>query len=776
MSTKESVHSDPTEPKLAENQIQLILASIDRLPTLPAVAMRLMSIGSEEDIHLDEVIQLIESDPALSVTILKMCRTADKGLGDKITTVRRAVIMLGLEAVQVAALSVHVYQQLESRSDDAEDLTFDRPGFWIHSLAVACCCESIARNHPEMGVSPDQAYLAGLLHDLGKLSLDLILPKAYDRVLTMSKSRQCAVCLVERTMLGFDHHTAGKRLAEHWKLADPIRDAIWLHSQPIASIPEASNRPLVSIVTLATSWARDLHLGWAGDYGQPLDLYEIASQLGVDYDFFKNNSSAIIEGVSVRGEILGLGEHTQHDLLIESLTAANRRLAQLNVDQRKQLNAAASSDMLLEAVNIFHQHSSTDDSTNEVFCSIVRSVSSLVGSERAAIIYQHGSDDYWYTMMIDQGKIVQDPKRVEAPNSDEESVRPGMLADTNAAQSMELASLDWLRELFVSVKEIGAPMLIGSKDITSEEGVQITSSQPSYLLIMPRTGSGIERVVTTSKFEFVRDLWTRSLKQSLIASKSKRVGEELAAANHAMTALRHELTTKEALVQLGRMAAGAAHEMNNPLSIIRGRSQQLFERVGTTRERESARAIAAATDQLTDLITSLHMIADPPKPSFSLTDPVLMVRQAIEIARDRCHFQNIKARVQLSVDAPVEPVMMDIDMMAKAIAEPIINAVQASPNTIVTVCIESSLRNDRIKVRISDCGSGFTSQSIKNGFDPFFSELDAGRRSGLGLARARGLIELHKGEIFLGNNTGGKPGAEVLIMLEKNPLDQQAAA
>ena len=98
--------------QIGEKKMKLILESIDRMPTLPVVAMKLMAISSAEDIDLDEVIRLIESDPAMSSTILAMCRTADKGLGDKITTVRRAVIMLGLEAVQVAALSVHVYQQL----------------------------------------------------------------------------------------------------------------------------------------------------------------------------------------------------------------------------------------------------------------------------------------------------------------------------------------------------------------------------------------------------------------------------------------------------------------------------------------------------------------------------------------------------------------------------------------------------------------------------------------------------------------------------------------
>lgn len=764
-----------TQPEPNEKQIELILASIDRFPTLPVVATRLLSISSAEDMNLDEVITLIESDPAMSATILSMCRSSDRGLGDKITNVRRAVIMLGLEAVQVAALSVHVYQQLESRVGNEHESLFDRPGFWVHSLAVACSCESIAKHHPKLGVTPEQAYLAGLLHDLGKLALDLILPKAYQRVLSMSQTRRCAVCLVERTMLGLDHHTAGKRLAEHWRLPESIRDAIWLHSQSIASLPEDASRQVVSVVTLGESWARDMHLGWAGDYGEPLDLHDLASELNVDPDFFKNHAAGVIEGVSVRGEVLGLGEHAEQDLLVESLTAANSRLALINSKLRKEFVQVEQTKRILEASAVFHAHTKPGDSYQQVYCAIIESASKLVGSARAAVIFQHAPSLPWQSMLIDHAQIVQRPRRVEAPKSEDEIVRPGMLADASAARSMELASLDWLRDLFASVKEIGAPMLIGSKSDGADQS-QSATDDPSFLIIMPRTGSGIERVVATPEFAIIRTLWQRTLFQAILGEKAKRVGEELATANHSMTALRHELTTKESLVQLGKMAAGAAHEMNTPLAIIRGRSQQLFERVGTERERESARAIAAATDQLSDLITSLHMIADPPKPNLQMTDPILMLRQAIEIARDRCHYQKIKARIQLGIEAPVEPFMMDIDLMAQAIAEPIINAVQASPDAIISVCIEPEGRDGRLKVRIIDRGSGFTSRSIKHAFDPFFSELPAGRRSGLGLARSRGLIELHKGEIVLGNNPGQTPGAEVVIYLNTELTKSSKAA
>lgn len=756
MSERAHNHSAPDERKL-----ETILSGIDRLPTLPSVATRLMSVSSAADIDLDEIIRLIESDPAMSTTILRLCRTAEKGLGDRITTVRRAVIMLGLETVQVASLSVHVYQQLAGEDQES---TFDRSGFWIHSLCVACAAERIARSYPSLGVSPDEAYIAGLLHDLGKVALDLVLPKAYGRVLEMAQSKRCALCLVERAMLGIDHHTAGKRLAEHWGLPDQIRDAMWLHAQPLDSIPHSESRPLVSIVTLAESWSRDLHLGWCGDYGEPIDCIDFGSQLGVNPGFFKEHAPGILEQVSVRAEALGLGEHARQDLLVESLTGANRRLAQLNSELRVKTRQSLGTLRVLDAVDAFLESLPHDAPTEKVLGAMVRSASVLVGSQRGAVIYQKDAKSPWQRMLVDGGEIVQRPARVQAPNAGEMQSRPALLSESGFVAGLDLSELTWLRELFASVREAGMPMLIGS-------GSDAGDQRPSYLIVMPMTGSGSEKIVATPEFERVRRLWTRTLMQSIEAEQAKRMGEELASANHAMAALRHEITSKESLVQLGKLSAGAAHEMNNPLSIILGRSQQLFERVGTQKERDIARTIADAAQQLADLISALHQIADPPKPCMHPGDPVLLVREAIEMARQRCYTAGVRARIQFNAKGFFDPVNMDIPLLAQAIAEPIINAVQAQPGEVVLVSIEPDPHFGRLTVRISDQGRGFSENTLRHAFDPFFSELPAGRRTGLGLTRARGLVELHRGEIELENRSGGK-GACVLIHL---PTAQTAA-
>ena len=449
-------------------------------------------------------------------------------------------------------------------------------------------------------------------------------------------------------------------------------------------------------------------------------------------------------------------EIDQQDLLIESLTGVNRRHAELNADLRTNAARSASNLRVLDAVDAFLDPLASDATIDQVFEGMVRSISAVVGTKRAAVIYQESADTPWKFMMVDEGKMEQSPKSVDAPHAVDMKIRPAHLAESGIVAAVDLSHLDWLRELFASVREAGTPLLLGADS-------KVQDDDPSYLIVMPQTGSNNDRIISTPEFQRVRTLWSRTLVQAIAMQQAKRVGEELASANHAMAALRNEITSKESLVQLGRLAAGAAHEMNNPLSVILGRSQQLFERVGTEREREIAQTISDSAQQLSDLISALGMIADPPKPHMQHGDPVLLVREAIEIARQRCYKQGARARVQFKADGGFyDPVNMDVTLLAQAIAEPIINAIQAQPGEVVRVSIEPDPDFDRLSIRISDQGRGFSEEPIKHAFAPFFSELPAGRRTGLGLPRARGLIELHRGEIELGNRPNKKGGLVIV--------------
>lgn len=783
----ETVHQNPADQSPAATsgrQAEAILAGITRLPTLPAVATRLLAMGAAEDVRLDEVIELIEADPALSARMLSLCRSADAGLGDRITTVRRAVIMLGLEAVRSAVLSVLVFDHLKcDQADEDSPSLFDIEGFWTRAIAVACVSEHIASQTRSLNVSPDSAYLAGLVHSLGKLALYKVLPKSWEKALQMAAMQHLPLSTAERATIGIDHHTAGKRLSEHWGLPDSIRDVIWLHGQPPNALPEHSDRNLISIVTLASAWCEQQHLGWSGETHAGVDLLQVAHSLGFDPTDLDTVSSTIIDRVSQRAKILGVGEFSTPELLFDSLTRANSKLATINQELRSKQQIADRSHGLLNAVDIFYESIEDTTSTQQVVAAMVQSGASITGIERGVVIIQDSPGAQWTKYSVADGKVVHNTNgepstRVESPKlSDNGEIRPAHIAGLSGDQVLDLATLDWFREMIASAREAGSPSLIGVGTASnSDHGHHDTHDSVSCLVLLVKTSASSAPELNTKGFRVISRAWERALTDAVRAKSADMLAEELANTNRELTSMQRERSQNESLLRLGQMAAGAAHEMNNPLSVINGRSQQLFERLGTQRDRESARAIAQAADSLSNMITSMHLLSEPPEPVLAQADPILIVRQAIELAKGQCNRAEIRARVKLQIDGTLDPINVDRELMAKAISEPITNAILSNPSGLVMVSIEPAGVDGRLLIRIVDTGQGLSQRALNHAFDPFFSELKAGRRPGLGLARARSIIELHGGAISIGNTTGKIPGAHIQIVLKVNKKNRRFVA
>lgn len=763
-------------------QAEAILAGVTRLPTLPAVAARLLSIGADEDVRLDEVIELIEADPALSARMLSLCRSADAGLGDRITTVRRAVIMLGLEAVRAAVLSVLVFDRLRvddapvgAEDEDGFESLVDVEGFWTRAIAVACVSERIAKQNKYPEITPDAAYLAGLVHGLGKLALYKVLPKSWEKALKMADHQGITLSSAERSTIGIDHHTAGKRLAEHWGLPETIRDVVWLHGQLQMMLPEHCHRELVSVVTLACAWCERRHIGWSGEARTSVELEEIVSEMNFDLQVLEEASAEIIERVSERAKILGVGEFSAPDLLLGSLTRANTKLAAINEELRAKQLIADRSHGILAAVDVFYDAIGAAVDPEIVVGAMIRSGAKLTGIDRGYVVLQETPGGSWMKYTVADGVVVDEPGgghgvRVVGPGmTDAGEIRPGDVAGLSGDQVLDLATLDWFREMIQSVREVGTASLIGvgadEESVDENDGV-------SCLVVLVKASSESAPELSAKGFRVVTRAWLRSLSDAVSSKMSARLAEELASANRELAAMQRERTQNESLLRLGQMAAGAAHEMNNPLSVINGRSQQLFERLGTQRDRESARAIAEAADSLSSMITSMHLLAEPPEPVLTTADPVLVVRQAIELAKGQCHRSGIRAKVKLHIEGTIEVISVDRDLMAKALSEPIVNAILSNPSGVVLVSIEPSGVDGRVMVRIVDSGTGLSQKALNHAFDPFFSELKAGRRPGLGLARARSVVELHGGTISIGNTSGKIPGAQVQVTLWTNGKSQ----
>jgi hypothetical protein len=116
-------------------------------------------------------------------------------------------------------------------------------------------------------IEPSEAFVCGLLHDIGKVALDAALPKSFGRVVEAVDLLRGNIADVERTVVGLDHMVVGKRLAERWQLPANARDCIWLHGQLPQALPATVRNPrLVNLITLSDVLVREQHLGYSGNY------------------------------------------------------------------------------------------------------------------------------------------------------------------------------------------------------------------------------------------------------------------------------------------------------------------------------------------------------------------------------------------------------------------------------------------------------------------------------------------------------------------------------
>ncbi|MEO0484077.1 MAG: HDOD domain-containing protein, partial [Planctomycetota bacterium] len=624
-------------PSLAERaderararQVELILEQIDHLPTLSPVATRLMSITASDDADINEVARLIESDPALTTRMLSLCRRADRPMMDKVETVRRAVVLLGLDAVQSAVLSISVYDVMEragSALDEAvgqsagsstselaglpmdagETGAFDRAGLWRHLIGTACAAEMIADAAKGLAVKSERAFVAGLLHDLGRLALELVLPKASERVLRLAERRQCDSASVETEILGLDHHTAGRRLAECWRLPESVQQVIWLHGQPWRSVPEVEHRALIGVVSLAKSLCRELHVGWCGDHGRGARSTDLARQLGVEERTLERIAGELHERTAARCADIGLEEEPTPQLLLRSIAQANRRLSILNRGLDERAHQSQQMARVLEEVCQFQSgRGSGPIGLTSTYGEIVRSARRLMGEGLYAVLDQAGPDADWTVQQFTPDGRVQRCESMRPPPGSE-AVGRSLAAMTDPSQ-MSVAAigmLPWLSDYLGDAADVRTvkivPLAAGADGSGGPSAALLHDRDPRETGLDPR---GLRALLAT---------WSSAVQDAARHEQALRLGDQLAVTNRSLAEAQASLTEAESMARLGEMTAGAAHEMNNPLTVIRGRSQLLTTRLTDPGDRAASAAIAEAAADLSELITSLHLLSDSP--------------------------------------------------------------------------------------------------------------------------------------------------------------------
>ncbi len=233
---------------------------IDRMPSLSTTVTKVLEICNRPDTSPKDLNQVISLDPVLTGQVLKLINSAYYSLPNKITTLTRAIIMLGLNTVKNLALSTAILGTM--RKEGAfQSLPMDH--FWTHSICVGVTAKALAAEKGISTLMREEAFVAGLLHDLGKVVLTNCFTKEYSHALASTKKDQASLRAREIDIFGFDHGLTGKMIAEKWQLNETISDALCHHHDPEGT-PE-DTRELVSIVALANVYANIYDFGSAGD-------------------------------------------------------------------------------------------------------------------------------------------------------------------------------------------------------------------------------------------------------------------------------------------------------------------------------------------------------------------------------------------------------------------------------------------------------------------------------------------------------------------------------
>ena len=736
----------------ARENVELILSQLDQLPTLPAVAVRLLALTTSGTTSARDVVQVLESDASLTAAILRLVRRADLGVRGEVATVERAVTLLGFNAVRNLVLSIQLYDTL-GLSEENDRVAARRSELWKHSLAVACAAEMLAARADEPALR-GQAFVCGLLHDVGKIALDACLPKSYARVLELVERHGRCICDVERDLLGLDHTAAGRHLVSRWRLPAPIVECVWLHHQDADGLPSSVANPrIVQLIHAADNLVRRQRIGYSG-YHHVGDVEQAVTSLGVDVSVIDDLAGELPQRMEPLCEFVGLDDTTSRTLYTESLIKANRELGRLNAKLTENSRQLEVRSACFEALTSLTEKLADGDDVADVCVAAAESIVRLVQGERAITFVGETAGRLFHTGMT-------------------EGVGPGPLRSV-----VELGEPQ-VRELRAATVVEASSGGISTAPPSCEPIWQRCAGAraPSPLWLLPFTGT--DNLFGGVLFAVGEDMVGRfrsapdecralSTAMGLAVSMARarvqqdRANEELLDLNRRFRAAQQELVRARSVSMVAKMAGGAAHELNNPLAVISGRAQMALPQCESAELTGSLTTIIDHTKVAARIVTDLMHFAKPEPP-----DPI---EQRLETVLES-HCQRWRGgsslretQVTTSVADPEVTVYADAGQLRTILDAVMSNAVDACRPETARLQINSPSRvsDETVRIVIEDNGVGMTPDVLEHAFDPFFSSRPAGRGRGLGLSRAYRLAEINGGRLWLDST----PNVGTIVTIE----------
>jgi len=717
----------------ASYQTELFIGQVDRLWPMPSAVARFLSELNQLKLTPPSLAELVESDTALAFNTFSILHQEGLKLSEGGFSIRGALDELPLRLIRDNFLSIKLYPGFEagSRADFRKQLT-------VHSIGVACCCKAIAETiYPE--INSGLAYLAGLFHDIGKFALDQEMPKGFARIVEEARAQKAGMQRIEQKHLGTDHTILGKRLGQKLRFPDEITLAIWLHHTGTGAISESMpEAKIAEIVHLADCIVRQGEIGESGSY----DSAEFERPVSTSAAQLEQIRRGLGSEVGRRAKLLGLDLAEPQADYIESIQTTAAQLARDNTKLSSENYRMQVSSSYFDFITEFLLNIDSTTPAIEAAESFASGWQKFYQTGKVCLYLQAPSRPEVLEAVVVESPIESKTVLLKAP--EDSAAIPRVIS--NSFRVIEAAGqIDWLFEQLEADFELNQTKMLAL--FSGDKAVGALVFELRYPVDINKLQEQFEGPASIggTVLDMAR-AWQRQ--QSFAERIAGLVGEAVPAERQV------EVKTGDIFGALAEMAGGAAHELNNPLSLISGRAQLLADTETDSDKKRILGQIRQSARELSGIIDCLMEFAEPAEPRPAETDIRQILDEAVQLTVQKTNSEQLN--IETEIGEGLNDVFVDSGQIVSAISNIFSNCTEAyddgrGPIKVVAVADESG---KGLKVQIIDKGCGMDAETVEKAVQPFFSAKPAGRKRGMGLANAQRIIQINNGRLEITSEAG----------------------
>ena len=207
-----------------------LAAAVEKMPAFPKSVQRIIELSRDINCSPKEMVMVVEQDPVMTMKLLRVINSASYGFSKQVTSVNQAMVFLGLNTIKNMALSFAAMGAMPPQTASG----FDVQGYLLHSLTTAALARTLCQKYRRDDTDPADCYIAGLLHDFGKVVFAGFMPVEFKLALALSAEQSISLHLAEQQIIGSDHTVIGAMLMEKWRFPERLSKTIRNHHSEIS--------------------------------------------------------------------------------------------------------------------------------------------------------------------------------------------------------------------------------------------------------------------------------------------------------------------------------------------------------------------------------------------------------------------------------------------------------------------------------------------------------------------------------------------------------------